>query len=87
MLPAIRATGFILTATLLLPVMASAQGHLRKCAGAVAPAVLDAQGKLLAWYQPEKNLGYDQVLRAGLGFHRAQSAARHAPWHRSARFI
>jgi hypothetical protein len=26
-------------------------------------AVLDSQGKLLAWYHPEKNLGYDQVLR------------------------
>src|SRR3954447_3953470 len=25
------------------------------------PAVTDAQGKLLAWYQPEKNLGYDKV--------------------------
>jgi hypothetical protein len=26
-------------------------------------AVLDSQSKLLAWYRPEKNLGYDQVLR------------------------
>jgi hypothetical protein len=26
-------------------------------------AVLDSQGKLLAWYHPEKNLGYDEVLR------------------------
>ncbi len=26
-------------------------------------AVLDSQGKLLAWYHPEKNLGYDHVLR------------------------
>ena len=32
------------------------------------PAVLDAQGRLLAWYQPEKNLGYDKVLRLGWDF-------------------
>jgi hypothetical protein len=31
-------------------------------------AVLDAQGKLLAWYQPEKNRGYDHVLRLGWDF-------------------
>ncbi len=30
--------------------------------------VLDKQGKLLAWYEPEKNLGYDQVLRLGWDF-------------------
>jgi len=29
------------------------------------PVALDAQGKLLAWYQPEKNLGYDHVIRLG----------------------
>jgi hypothetical protein len=27
------------------------------------PVELDAQGKVLAWYHPEKNLGYDQFLR------------------------
>ena len=32
------------------------------------PVVLDAQGKLLAWYQPDKNLGYDQVIRLGWDF-------------------
>lgn len=32
------------------------------------PVVLDAQGKLLAWYRPEKNLGYDHVLRLGWDF-------------------
>jgi hypothetical protein len=31
-------------------------------------AVLDSRGKLLAWYQPEKNRGYDKVLRLGWGF-------------------
>ena len=30
--------------------------------------VLDQQGKLLAWYQPQKNLGYDEVLRLGWNF-------------------
>jgi hypothetical protein len=30
--------------------------------------VLDAQGKLLAWYRPERNLGYDHVLRLGWDF-------------------
>src|SRR5579863_1399483 len=30
--------------------------------------VLDAQGKLLAWYQPQDNLGYDQVIRLGWDF-------------------
>src|ERR1700749_2873312 len=32
------------------------------------PANLDAQGKVLAWYQPEHNLGYDQFLRLDWGF-------------------
>ncbi|HEV3415180.1 MAG TPA: hypothetical protein VG056_00115, partial [Pirellulales bacterium] len=31
-------------------------------------AVLDSQGKLLAWYRPEKNLGYDKVLRLAWDF-------------------
>jgi len=30
--------------------------------------VLDAQGKLLAWYEPAKNLGYDHVLKLGWDF-------------------
>jgi hypothetical protein len=32
------------------------------------PVVLDAQGKVLAWYHPEKNLGYDQFLRLDWDF-------------------
>jgi hypothetical protein len=32
------------------------------------PANLDAQGKVLAWYEPEHNLGYDQFLRLDWGF-------------------
>jgi hypothetical protein len=31
-------------------------------------AVTDQQGKLLAWYEPGKNLGYDHVLRLGWDF-------------------
>jgi hypothetical protein len=31
-------------------------------------AVLDPQGRLLAWYQPEKNLGYDKFLRLDWDF-------------------
>src|SRR5438309_6226752 len=32
------------------------------------PARVDARGKLLAWYRPDWNLGYDRVLRLGWGF-------------------
>ncbi len=41
--------------------------------------VLDSQGKLLAWYQPDKNLGYDQVLRLGWDFieHKVPVDTRH----------
>ena len=31
-------------------------------------AVRDGEGRLLAWYQPGKNLGYDKVLRVGWNF-------------------
>jgi hypothetical protein len=30
--------------------------------------ILDQQGNLLAWYEPDKNLGYDRVLRLGWNF-------------------
>jgi hypothetical protein len=32
------------------------------------PAVRDSDGKLLAWYRPNANLGYDKVLRVGWNF-------------------
>jgi len=32
------------------------------------PAVLDAQGKVLAWYEPEMNRGYDRFLRLAWDF-------------------
>ncbi|HXP08937.1 MAG TPA: hypothetical protein VN828_10600 [Acidobacteriaceae bacterium] len=43
------------------------------------PAVLDGHGNLLAWYQPEKNLGYDHVLRLGWNFieHKVPVDTRH----------
>jgi hypothetical protein len=42
-------------------------------------SVLDPQGNLLAWYQPDKNLGYDQVLRLGWNFieHKVPVDTRH----------
>jgi hypothetical protein len=41
--------------------------------------VLDAQGRLLAWYEPDKNLGYDHVLRLGWDFieHKVPIDTRH----------
>ena len=43
------------------------------------PAVLDGQGNLLAWYQPDKNLGYDHVLHLGWNFieHKVPVDTRH----------
>ncbi len=32
------------------------------------PAVVDDQGRLLAWYAPRQGLGYDEVLRLGWNF-------------------
>jgi len=42
-------------------------------------AVLDGQGRLLAWYEPDKNLGYDHVLRLGWDFieHKVPTDSRH----------
>ena len=53
----------------LIPLSASTQN--RKFVNAQLAwheAVVDQQGKLLAWYKPEKNLGYDKVLRLGWDF-------------------
>jgi len=54
---------------LLLPALASTQQ--RKFVNAQLgwhEAVLDQQGKLLAWYKADKNLGYDKVLHLGWDF-------------------
>jgi hypothetical protein len=41
--------------------------------------ILDPQGNLLAWYEPEKNLGYDHVLHLGWDFieHKVPTDTRH----------
>jgi hypothetical protein len=41
--------------------------------------VLDPQGRLLAWYHPEKNLGYDQAIRLAWDFieHKVPNDTRH----------
>src|SRR5712692_2475826 len=42
-------------------------------------AVVDPHGKLLAWYHPEKNEGYDQVLKLAWDFieHKVPNDTRH----------
>jgi hypothetical protein len=69
----------MLVASLLLPVTASAQDVYVNAQVPWHPVVLDAQGKLLAWYQPQKNLGYDHVLRLGWDFieHKVPRDTRH----------
>ena len=68
-----------LLAILLLPVTIWAQDVYVNAQVAWHPAVLDAQGKLLAWYHPEKNLGYDHVIRLGWDFieHKVPQDTRH----------
>jgi hypothetical protein len=41
--------------------------------------MLDRKGKLLAWFEPERNKGYDKVLRLGWDFieHRVPNDTRH----------
>ena len=42
-------------------------------------ALLDQTGKLLAWYHPQRNRGYDQVIRLAWDFvgHKVPNDARH----------
>src|SRR5579872_2955333 len=42
-------------------------------------AVLDSYGKLLAWHNPDKNQGYDHVMRLGWDFleHKVANDTRH----------
>ena len=64
---------------LLLPAILSAQDVYVNAQVPWHPVALDAQGKLLAWYQPEKNLGYDHVIRLGWDFieHKVPPDTRH----------
>ncbi len=43
-------------------------------------AVLDPQGRLVAWYSPERNLGYDHVVRLAWDFieHKVPNDIRHS---------
>lgn len=64
---------------LLLPAILSAQDVYVNAQVPWHPVVLDSQGKLLAWYQPAKNLGYDHVIRLGWDFieHKVPLDTRH----------
>jgi hypothetical protein len=52
---------------LLLPTTLNAQTYLN-AQMPWHPVELDAQGRILAWYQPDKHLGYDQFMRLDWGF-------------------
>ncbi len=52
---------------LLLPATLNAQTYLN-AQMPWHPVELDAQGRVLAWYQPDKHLGYDQFMRLDWGF-------------------
>jgi len=69
----------LLPATLLLPAAGSAEDIYVNAQVPWHSVVLDGQGKLLAWYQPEKHLGYDHVLRLGWDFieHKVPRDTRH----------
>jgi hypothetical protein len=72
MIITLRATIFCsrlaLAALLLVPLIAPAEDMYVNAQVPWHATVLDAQGKLLAWYQPQKNLGYDHVIRLGWDF-------------------
>jgi len=60
---------FVITPALVL--FATSASHGQGFVNAQLPwhqAVLDSRGRLLAWYHPEENLGYDKVLRLGWDF-------------------
>jgi hypothetical protein len=64
----LRRARFLLAATLSLPLTAPAQDIYVNAQVPWHAVVLDAQGRLLSWYQPQKNLGYDHVIRLGWDF-------------------
>ena len=57
-----------LVACVIFPLAAATEDVYVNAQVAWHPVVLDGQGRLLAWYQPDKNLGYDHVLRLGWDF-------------------
>jgi len=58
---------FALLNVFLLCSLASAQTYLN-AQMPWHPVVVDSQGKVLSWYHPEKNLGYDQFVRLDWDF-------------------
>ena len=52
----------------LLPVSAQAAGNYVNSELPWHDVTVDSQNKLLAWYRPEQNLGYDRVLHLGWDF-------------------
>src|ERR1022692_2113732 len=62
-----------------LPVRARAAGNYVNSELPWHEVAVDAQNKLLAWYHPEKNLGYDKVLHLGWDFieHKVPRDTRH----------
>lgn len=64
--PSILATGLLLA--LSFPVRTRAATNYVNSELPWHAAALDSKGKLLAWYQPEKNLGYDKVLHLAWDF-------------------
>ncbi len=69
----------VLVACVIFPLTALAEDVYVNAQVPWHPVVLDTQGKLMAWYQPDKNLGYDHVLRLGWDFieHRVPVDTRH----------
>ena len=74
-----KIAGTAVVAAALLPALGAPQDVYVNAQVPWHPVVVDAQGKLVAWYQPEKNLGYDHVLRLGWEFieHKVPVDTRH----------
>ena len=64
----IRCAALLAAAALWVPAAASTEDAYVNAQVPWHPVVLDTRGELLAWYQPEKNLGYDHVIRLGWDF-------------------
>jgi hypothetical protein len=73
-----RLPGFSLL-LLLVPSLGAQAPDFPNAQVAFHSSILDPQGNLLAWYQPDKNLGYDHVLRLGWNFieHKVPVDTRH----------
>jgi hypothetical protein len=74
-----RCAWLLAAAALCFPMAASPEDVYVNAQVPWHPVVLDTQGKLLAWYEPEKTLGYDHVVRSAWDFieHRVPRDTRH----------